>query len=234
MKSMNHIDGLITTLGSKSPITEAYRTLRTNLEFLSPDESLKTFLFTSTGPGEGKSTTAANIAICMAQKNKKVLLIDCDLRKPVQHKIFALSNVRGLTNYLVEHELSIEDVIQKSAVEQLDILTSGFIPPIPTELLGSQKMKLMVEELMKKYDLVIFDTPPIISVTDAAVLSSIVNGVILVVSIGQAEKNMVKRACSLLAKVNARILGVVVNREKVQKAYEYYYYYQSKGEKNAL
>lgn len=225
MEVMKRSDGLITSLGSKSPITEAFRTLRTNLEFMSPDQPLRTLLFTSSGPGEGKSTTTANVAISMAQAGKKVLLIDCDLRKPVQHKVFGLSNLQGITSLLVDHSLSLEELHQDTEITNLQVLTCGPIPPNPAELLGSQRMSNLLQESLQKYDLILLDTPPIISVTDAAVLSSIVDGVILVVCAGQAERNMVKRAKSLLEKVKARVLGVIINKVQIEKGFEYYYYY---------
>ncbi len=230
---MKRSDGLITNLGPKSPVTEAYRSLRTNLEFMSPDDPVRSILFTSSGPGEGKSTTVANVAISMAQKGKKVLLIDCDLRKPVQHKVFNLSNMQGITNLLVDHSLSIDEVIQKTEINNFQIIPCGTIPPNPAELLGSQRMSSVIQELLSYYDMVFIDTPPIISVTDAAVLSSIIDGVILVVGSGRAEKSMVMKAQELLNKVKARILGVVLNRVRVQKGHESYYYYYSKGENHA-
>lgn len=132
---------------AKSPIAEAYRTLRTNLQFSKSEGKLKTIMFTSAGPGEGKSTTVANTAVALAQSGKKVILMDCDLRKPVQHKIFGKKN-RGLTNILVE-EVKIEDFLQKTEIENLRILTGGPIPPNPSELLGSNKMQEVLDYLKK-------------------------------------------------------------------------------------
>lgn len=228
---MQRTEGLITNLGPKSPVSEAYRTLRTNLEFMSPDQPLKTIVFTSTGPGEGKSTTTANTAISMAQLGKKVLLVDCDLRKPVQHKIFELSNMTGMTNILIEHTGEIEQYIQQTGVQNLELLPSGPIPPNPAEILGSRRMLELLQELSGKYEVILLDTPPLIAVTDAAVLSVNADGVILVVSVGQAERDMVLKAKGLLDKVNARVLGVVLNRVQITKGHEYYYY--SKGESHA-
>lgn len=230
---MERSDGLITKLGSKSPITEAYRVLRTNLEFMSPDNPIRSLLFTSSGPGEGKSTTVANISISMASKGKKVLLIDCDLRKPVQHKIFGVSNMVGITTLLVEHSQTLEEIIQKTHVENLSIITSGPMPPNPAELLGSSKMVNLIKSFMDVYDLVIFDTPPTVSLSDAAILSANIDGVILVVAAGKADRKMVKYTYDVFRKVNANILGVVLNRVKVERGYEQYYYYYSAGEKHA-
>lgn len=230
---MNRSEGLITNLGLKSPIAEAFRTFRTNLDFINPDEPLQRILFTSSGPGEGKSTTASNTAISYAQTGKKVLLIDCDLRKPVMHKVWEVSNMQGITNLLVDQSMMVEDVIQKSTVANLDILTCGPIPPNPVELLGSRRMSSLIGEFSKIYDMILFDTPPLISVTDAAVLSAQVDGVILVVAAGKADRGMVQKVKQLLNNVNARILGVVLNRVQIQKNYEHYYYYYTKGEDHA-
>lgn len=230
---MKRSDGLITNLGSRSPITEAYRSLRTNLEFINPDSPARTILFTSSGPGEGKSTTTANIAISNAQKGKQVLLIDCDLRKPVQHNIFSISNMQGITDLLVDHTLSFDEVIQKTKTPNLQVIPCGTLPPNPAELLGSQRMSNLIKELVNKYEMVFIDAPPIISVTDAAILASFLDGVILIVRYGQAERSMVVKAKELLNKVNAKILGVVLNRIKVDKHQEQYYYYYAKGEDHA-
>lgn len=227
---MKRSDGLITNLGNRSPITEAYRSLRTNLEFMNPDSPARMILFTSSGPGEGKSTTAANIAISNAQKGKKVLLIDCDLRKPVQHAIFAISNLQGITDLLVDQTISFDQVIQKTNIPNLQVIPCGTLPPNPAELLGSQSMSNLLKKLSNHFEMIFIDAPPIISVTDAAILSSIVDGVILVVRYGQAEKNMVVKAKELLNKVNAKILGAVLNRVKVSKHQQQYYYYYAKGE----
>lgn len=230
---MKRSDGLITNLGNRSPITEAYRSLRTNLEFMNPDSPARTILFTSSGPGEGKSTTTANIAISNAQKGKKVLLLDCDLRKPVQHTIFMISNMKGITDLLVDQTISFDQVIQETSISNLQVIPCGTLPPNPAELLGSQSMSNLLKELSNHFEMIFIDAPPIISVTDAAILSSIVDGVILVVRHGQADKNMVVQAKELLNKVNAKILGVVLNRIKVSKHQQQYYYYYAKGENHA-
>lgn len=230
---MKRSDGLITNLGNRSPITEAYRSLRTNLEFMNPDSPARTILFTSSGPGEGKSTTTANIAISSAQKGKKVLLIDCDLRKPVQHTIFSISNMQGVTDLLVDQTISFDQVIQKTKIPNLHVIPCGTLPPNPAELLGSRRMSNLIKELINKFEMVFIDAPPIISVTDAAILASFLDGVILIVGYGQVERSMVVKAKELLNKVNAKILGVVLNRIKVDKHQEQYYYYYTKGEDHA-
>lgn len=212
----------------KSPISEAYRTLRTNIQFSSIDETIKSMAVTSTGPGEGKSTVSANIAVTMAQAGKKVLLVDCDLRKPKVQTFFRISNRRGLTNILVEN-VDYQDVIYSpSDIEGLDVITSGPIPPNPSELLGSKKMKNFIKKLEEEYDTVVLDTPPIALVTDGVVLSTITDGTIIVCAVGQADIEAAKAAKGLLEKVDANILGVVMNKVPIKSGgyYRYHYYQQ--------
>jgi len=222
---------LITYSQPKSPISEAYRVLRTNIQYSSIDNPIKTIVITSAGADEGKSTTAANLAIAFAQSGNKVLMLDADLRKPKVHRTFGLDNIFGLTNILVERDDYI-NYIRKGPLDGLDIITCGAIPPNPSELLGSNQMKQLVDELRGDYDLVILDSPPVCNVTDAALLSTIVDGTILVASSGTVEINSLKIAKELLLKVNANILGVVLNKlnknSKGNSYYNYYYY----GEKD--
>ena len=221
---------LITQHSPKSPTSEAFRTLRTNIQFSNIDKDIKTIVLTSSGPAEGKSTVIANFAVTMAQVDKKVLLIDSDLRKPRIHTIFGLSNVNGLTTVLAEG-LSYKDVVIPTGIGKLDILPSGPIPPNPAEVLGSKKMKSFLEKIKDDYDMILLDTPPVGLVTDAAVLSTIVDGVILVCAVGQAIIDAARNAKALLEKVNANILGVVINKVPVNEGgyykYHYYNYYQS-------
>ncbi|HPT88750.1 MAG TPA: CpsD/CapB family tyrosine-protein kinase, partial [Bacillota bacterium] len=170
---------------AKSPISEAYRTLRTNLQFSKIHDDLKLVMFTSSGPGEGKSTTAANTAVAMAQAGKRVLLVDCDLRKPVQHRIFGKKK-DGLSNLIVE-SLSLDQVIQSTEVPGLSLLTSGPIPPNPSELLGSAKMDDFLAVAKERFDLVILDASPVLAVTDACVLASKVDGIALVIASGKVR-----------------------------------------------
>lgn len=207
----------------KSPISEAYRTLRTNLQFSKSQGNLKTIMFTSAGPGEGKSTTVANTAVALAQSGKKVILMDCDLRKPVQHKIFGKKN-RGLTNILVE-EVKIEDFLQKTEIENLRILTGGPIPPNPSELLGSSKMQEILDYLKSQADYLIIDVPPVVAVTDACVLAAKVDGIALVVNFGAIRPEMAQKAKNLLLKANGHVLGVIINRVEIEEEDSYYYYY---------
>ncbi len=215
---------LVTFINPKSPVAEAYRSLRTNIQFLGIDTPQRAIVVTSAGPGEGKSTTIANIAIAMAQAGKKVLLVDCDLRRPVVHKNFGLANTRGLTNILANN-LPFAEVAQETEIEGLRIVTSGPIPPNPSELLGSMKMKDLINTFKEHVDFVFFDTPPVSAVTDAAVLSTQTDGVVLVLSAGEITRDAALHARTVLHNVNAHILGVVLNKVNVEKEQGYYYYY---------
>lgn len=223
---------LITSTKPKSPIAEAYRTLRTNLHFSSLDNSYKTIMVTSAGPAEGKSTTLANLGVAMAQAGMNVLIVDCDLRKPVQHKTFDLSNQAGLTNVLVDN-INLNQAIQSTTVDNLSMLTSGPIPPNPSELLGSERMGQVLEQLKENYDTVLIDCPPAVAVTDAAVLSSRVDGVILVLRAGVAKIDMAKQAKELIEKANGKFIGTVLYGVNFSgEDYHYYYYYgEKKGQK---
>lgn len=183
-------------------------------------------MITSAGPGEGKSTTAANLAITFAQQGKKVLLIDADLRKPTVHYTFRLNNYVGLTNVLT-NSAELLAACQETQVEHLSVLTSGPIPPNPAELLGSKAMEHCLQEVYRHFDLVIFDTPPVLAVTDAQILSNKCDGTVLVVASGKTEMEAAVKAKELLLAANAKVLGVVLNQKK-QKEGEYYYYYGTK------
>lgn len=223
---------LIVQDNPKSPISEAYRTLRTNIQFSNFDNKLSTILITSSGPSEGKSTTASNLALTLAETGSKVLLIDCDLRKPSLHKKFNISNHKGLSNLLIG-QYKFADVAQKYT-DNLCILTSGTIPPNPSEMLSSKKMKQFLEEAKVNFNYVILDTPPVIAVTDAQILSTMADGVLLVIATGQAEISATQKSKELLDHVKANILGVVLNKAEVKKNknYGYYhYYYGENGEK---
>lgn len=210
----------------KSPIAEAYRTLRTNIQFSDLDKTLKTIIITSSAPGEGKTTSICNLAVTMAQANNKVLLIDCDLRKSQLHKRFELSNQKGLTNILAQ-KIPHQEIIQKTKAGALDVLTAGPKPPNPSELLGSKAMKDFLSLVSKDYDRILIDAPPIGVVTDAGILSTITDGVILVVAAKQAPIEAVQRSKELLDRVNANILGVVLNKiPNDSRGYYSQYYYQ--------
>lgn len=224
-----HLNTLITLRNPKSPISEAYRTLRTNIQFSNVDKELKTIIVTSAVPEEGKSTTVSNLAIAMAQAGKKVVLIDCDFRKPILHKRFFLSNIEGLTNVLVA-EKGIYEVIQfPQGIENLSVITSGPIPPNPAELLDSKKMETVLKELKDKVDIILMDSPPVGVVTDAAILSTIVDGTLLTIAHKKTEIEMVQTAVGLLDKVGANIIGTVLTQIDMtdKSAYQYgnYEYY---------
>jgi len=214
---------LITQLNPRSPISEQYRTLRTNLEFSSVDSPLKTILVTSSSPSEGKSMTTANLAVVYAQQGKKVLLIDADLRKPTVHYTFRLDNLRGLSNILV-NESTIEETAYATGIGDLDVISSGPIPPNPSELLGSKRMEVLIREASSTYDLVIFDTPPVLAVTDAQILGNVVDGSILVVRSGQTEYELAIKAKEALEPAKAKLLGTVLNDREKTSTTNYYYY----------
>lgn len=226
MANGNHrSEHLIAHLHPKSPISEAYRTLRTNLHFSSMRGFIRLILLTSAGPEEGKSTTLANLAVTLAQSGKKVLVADCDLRKPVQHKIFEVPNIRGLTNLLVEG-LEPSEVIQETKVPGIWMMTAGPIPPNPAELLDSTAFKELLPKLLENYDHVLIDSPPAVAVTDATIIAPQVHGVLLVIKSGEARNEMVKEAKAILDKANARVIGAVLNGvEYSSDEYRYYYYY---------
>ncbi len=219
---------LLTFSKPKSPIAEAYRTLRTNIHFAGLDSPYRTILVTSPGPEEGKSTALANLGAAIAQAGKKVLIIDCDLRKPVQHEFFELPNQKGLTNVLVE-QLQAEDAVQATKVDNLAVLTSGPIPPNPSELLGSSRMEHLVDYLAGKFETILLDSPPAATVTDAAVLSAQADGVILVLRAGKAKIEMAKQAKEQIEKANGKIIGAVLYGVNYSgEDYHYYYYYGEK------
>lgn len=214
----------------KSPISEAYRTLRTNLSFCKADGELKTIMITSAGPQEGKSITSANMAVAMAQTGKKVIIVDCDLRRPAQYKIFNTGRSGGVTNILVEDEATIEKYVHETEIPNLFLLASGPLPPNPSELLGSDKMIDLIEWLRQRFNIVIFDLPPVIAVTDACVLASKVDGVILVLGTDKVRPDMAQKAKELLIKAKGHILGVILNRVEIEAEHTYYYhYYNDKG-----
>ncbi|OVE35725.1 capsular biosynthesis protein [Priestia aryabhattai] len=215
---------LLAHVSPKDPVAEQYRTIRTNIQFSNADEMVKSLLLTSTGPGEGKSTTASNLATVYAQQGLKVLLVDGDLRKSTAHYTFRLENHIGLTNVLTKQTV-LNQAVQKTEVPNLYILTSGPIPPNPAELLASKHMAEVLKQMNEEYDIVIFDTPPVLAVTDAQVLANLVDGTILVVSSGKTDKQAALKAKDLLMKTSGKLLGVVLNNRKIEEGSNYYYYY---------
>lgn len=219
-----HPDGsLITLTDPRSPVAEAFRTLRTNLDFSSLDHPVKTLIVTSAGPGEGKSTTLANLAVTTAQSEKKVYLVDCDLRRPTLHKLFGVSNDVGLTTMMRDEALRESPPLLETGVPGLWLLPSGPLPPNPSELLGSKRMEEIIATLKQQADIVLFDAPPITVVTDAAVLASKVDGVLLVFCAGRTKRDHARKAKALLEKVNARLIGVALNNVRFDSTLQTYY-----------
>ena len=209
----------------KSVISEQYRAIRTNIEYSNVDQNTKTILVTSSDKNEGKTTTVSNLAVSFANLNKKVLLIDCDLRNASIHKMFKINNIYGLTDILAK-DRAVDKCIQETELKNLYVLTAGAIPPNPAEILSSEKMKNLIEDLKNIYDYIFIDTPPIGLVTDAGVLSSFIDGVVLVVKSESVEKKYLEETKKKLDAVDARILGAILNSYKSeQKDYNYYSYY---------
>jgi capsular exopolysaccharide synthesis family protein len=252
------VSRLITKLNSKSPESEAFRTLRTNLQFSGIDSPLKTVLVTSANPSEGKSLIIANLSIATAQMGLNTLLIDADVRKPILHMLFELQREPGLINvittvphrqrsvHLKTHNVSIDNIdddaengnakpamkkidlleaIQKTNIENLDLITAGTIPPNPSEILGSKAMRGIIDELKNIYDAIFIDTPPINIVTDAGILGAFMDGAVLVLKAGSTTRNDLVHARSLLQKSNSKVVGLVVNQIQPQDGYSNYYYY---------
>ncbi|KGX86374.1 CpsD/CapB family tyrosine-protein kinase [Pontibacillus litoralis] len=214
---------LITDLNPKSPIAEQFRTIRTNINFSFVDTDMETLMVTSSGPSEGKSSITANLAVVFAQQGKSVLLIDADLRKPTLHYTLRTNNTVGLSSCLVGTQ-TLEETVQTTAIDNLYAMTSGPIPPNPSELLGSRAMRKLIHDARAKYDVVIFDTPPVLAVTDAQILSNLCDGTILVVRHKQTDIEQAKRAKELLDKAEGKLIGTVLNDMNKQKQNYYYYY----------
>ena len=214
---------LVTVADPRSPVSEAYRTLRTNIQFASVDKELRTLLVTSPSPEEGKSTTLANLAVTMAQSEKRVILVDCDLRRPTLHKLFHLDNAAGLVSMMVDDAALQSPPLQETGVPGLWLLASGALPPRPSDLLGSQRMARIIQDLLTKADTLLFDAPPVLTVTDASVLATKMDGVLLVISANRTKREQVLNAKAQLEKVNAHILGTVLNNAEMNKRLGYYY-----------
>lgn len=202
---------LITLTDPRSPAAEAYRTLRTNLTFAALDKPIETLIVTSAAPGEGKSTVLANLAVTMAQGERRTILVDADLRRPGLHEIFGVANDRGLTTMIVEEAAMDDPPLIDVGVDNLWLVPSGPIPPNPADILGSRRMEEVIAALKARADIVLFDAPPIIAVTDAAVLGTKVDGVLLIVCAGRTRREHAQRARELLERVHVRIVGAVLN-----------------------
>jgi non-specific protein-tyrosine kinase len=225
---------LVTILHPKSPISEAYRVMRTNLQFSSVDKPFKTLVVTSPSPVEGKSTTLANLGVVMAEAGQSVILVDTDLRRPMLHKIFQLQNKEGLTGILVRPGLEMDGHLQETGIDNLRVLTSGPLPPNPAELLSSKKMRYLIQQLQQRADIVVFDTPPALPIADAALLATQTDGVLVVAEAGKTRKTAVQQVVERLQNVGANLLGVALNRISPRwrgGGYYYYYYYYHYSEK---
>ena len=227
----------IDKLDAKSPIVEAYRSIRTSIEYSNLDKKLKVILVTSTQQNEGKSTITSNLAISFSSlQNKKILLVDGDLRNPSLHRIFQKSNSNGMMDVLKEDK-QLDEVVYHLEDGKLDLLTTGMMPPDPGEVLVTDRMKSFIEELRNHYDYIFIDSPPIGIVSDASVLSQLSDGVVFVVSSGEVEIDFAKLAKEKLMNVNAKILGAILNKyESHNSDYGYYYgeYYGEKKKKKVL
>jgi protein-tyrosine kinase len=219
-----------------SLVAESFRSLRTNLQFLGLDQPLKSLLLTSAAPGEGKTTTMANLAVAFAQTGAKVCIVDGDLRRPMMARMFRLDNWSGLTTVLIG-QAELESTVRETAVPGLSVLTSGPVPPNPSELVGSARMTALLQKLESQYDMVLVDSPPVMAVADAAVMAPKVGGVLLVVRAGAVPRRQAIRAKAALEAVKANLLGAVLDAFKSEgkSGYAYYYRYQSgEGAKAAL
>ncbi|NLM96605.1 MAG: CpsD/CapB family tyrosine-protein kinase [Halanaerobiaceae bacterium] len=209
----------------KSPVTEAFRNIRTNLAFLSPDRTLRTVAITSSVASEGKSFVLVNIAVSRAQMGNNVIIIDADMRKPTLHRFFDLTNTSGLSNIL-SGEIELVEGLKTTDIEGVRIITAGKIPPNPAELLGSRKMEEVLERACEEADIVFIDTPPVLAVTDAAILSNRVDGTILVAASHQVDRNALLKANEFLINAKARVLGIVLNKYPLHRnRSDGYYYY---------
>lgn len=219
---------LITYEDPKSPISESYRSLRTNITYASADKKIKSLLVSSPQPGEGKSTTTANLAIAFAQLRKRTIVIDADLRKPVQHNVFDHPRGPGLAEYLIGEIEDLSTIIHATKVENLFIITAGGLPPNPSELLGSDRMSNLVDRLESEWDMVLFDSPPIVAVTDSSMISSEIDALLMVVKAGQTDRSAVDRALDTISNVKSPLIGAILNGanpETLAGKYSYYYSY---------
>ncbi len=209
---------LISFHGPLSATAESYRNLRTNIQFAKLDRPLKSIMVTSANPSEGKSTTVANLAIAFAQAEKRVLLVDADMYRPTLHDCFQIRRNPGLSDYILGNS-TFEEVVQKNILDHLDIICSGTAPPDPVEIPGSQKMKVLFKQALQIYDIVLLDSPPVLAATDASVLATEVDGTVLVVSYDDTRAREIERVIESLEGIGARVVGVLLNKFDLRKAY---------------
>jgi succinoglycan biosynthesis transport protein ExoP len=216
---------LVTARQPKWPISEAFRALRTSLQLGNPERPLRTLVITSPSPTEGKSTIAANLAVVMAQAGKRVVLLDTDLRRPSLHHIFEVSNRQGgLTEALLSDNPTLDWYLKPTAVENLRLFTSGPLPPYPAELLGSPRMAALIDRLKEESDVLLFDSAPVLALTDASVLATQADGTLLVIEAGKTRPSLAKEAAERLRRLGVHIVGVTINRlQPGHRSYDYYY-----------
>lgn len=216
--------GLVSMINPKSIVAEQFRMVRTNLEFSIVDKDLKSFLVTSLAPSAGKSTISSNLAATFATQGKKVLLVDTDMRKPTIHKILKLRNNEGLSTLITSKEATIFEYIEKTEFENMYVLTSGATPPNPAELISSKRMEQLIEEMEQAFDLVIFDTPPVLAVADSQIMAGKVDGTLFVLRKGVDTKEQIQSANERMQSVNANVLGAIYNRIEPNDDTYYYEY----------
>lgn len=212
---------LITITDPRSPVSEAYRTLRTNLSFYSLDNPLRSLVVTSPAPNEGKSTTIANLAVTIAQSGRRTILVDCDLRRPSLHDLFGLKAEPGFTDLVLADKLELP--LQPTGIENLWLLAAGAKPPNPADMLGAKKVDQIIARLQEEADMVLFDAPPVMAVTDAAVLGAKVDGVLLVIQAGKTKRDHAERAKETLEKARVRIVGATLTNAPKDSAISGYY-----------
>ncbi len=225
-KHLEELQGkLVKNVGSRSPTAESYRSLWTNIQYAGVDKPVKTILITSPGPKEGKSLTTANLAYVMAQSGVKVLVVDADLRRPTIHRLFGYRRSPGLSELLSSDASNIKEFARNTYADNLHILPCGDLPPNPVGILGSEKMKQIIDEARKQFDIVLFDSPPLIAMADASVLASEVDTTLLVLHMGQTKRRVASQAKELLNRLNIDVFGAVLNNIDYSRRYGYYYYY---------
>ncbi|MDD4909184.1 MAG: CpsD/CapB family tyrosine-protein kinase [Candidatus Omnitrophica bacterium] len=231
---MNLGNELIVAVEPDSLASESFRTLKVNLQFAGVDRNLKAILITSADSKSGRSTLAANLGLAIAQSNKKVLLIDADMRSPSLHRFFQMGNTFGLSSAIVEIDKDAANrwqFIKNTPQQNLYLMTSGTLPPNPPELLASERMKVLLERLKSDFDYIIFDSPPLLPVTDAAVLARICDGTILVIRSGRSFIDAVRRSKVMLSNLKANLLGAVLNDFNIKEEHYYYYDYKYKKQR---
>lgn len=223
-ESANFGVNLVAELYPTSSISEQFRTVMTNIAFANMNGKIKSLMITSSDPSEGKSTFSANLAVTYAKQGRNVVLVDADMRKPTVHKTFNVSNQKGLSTILSGNS-SIEDTVKYTAIDNLNVITSGPVPPNASALLGNRRILDIINKYNQPNDLVIIDVPPVNTMTDASIVSTTVDGTIMILPQGIAEKKRAKIAVNQLKKVNANIIGAVMNMSKENLDGNYYYYY---------